>query len=89
VFWFNPSETFIDISDGGTTGSPFKESHWISESGEVDFFILPGPTPSEIYKQYTLLTGDLFFICEVEISYSKHIRHSAIASYIFSGISSM
>eukprot|EP01041_Mallomonas_annulata_P005876 gene5876-11870_t len=55
VFWFNPSETFVDVSKSPTTGSP--ESHWISESGVVDFFLLPGPTPANVYKQYTTLTG--------------------------------
>lgn len=57
VFWFNPSETFIDISDGGSNAKPFKESHWISESGEVDFFLFSGPTVRDIYRQYTSLTG--------------------------------
>lgn len=57
LFWFNPSETFIDVSDGGDPHSPHKESHWISESGEVDFFLLTGPTPAQLYSQYTSLTG--------------------------------
>lgn len=57
VFWFNPSETFIDISDGGSAASPHKESHWMSESGEVDFFLLSGPQVSDVYRQYTMITG--------------------------------
>ena len=57
VFWFNPSETFIDISDGGTPDKPHKESHWVSESGEVDFFLLPGPSLQAVFDQYTRLTG--------------------------------
>jgi alpha 1,3-glucosidase len=58
VFWFNPSETFIDISDGGSSaGSSYKESHWMSESGEIDFFLFPGPTPKEVYQQFTRITG--------------------------------
>lgn len=58
VFWFNPSETFIDLNDAsGGSGDTYKQSHWISESGEIDFFILPGPTPKDIYRQYTLLVG--------------------------------
>jgi alpha 1,3-glucosidase len=60
MFWFNPSETFIDISDAGNPESKdtmHKESHWMSESGEIDFFLLPGPTPSAVYDQYTRLTG--------------------------------
>lgn len=58
VFWFNPSETFIDITDGSNNNkSPYKQTHWISESGEIDFFFLPGPTPTAVYEQYTKLTG--------------------------------
>ncbi len=58
MFWFNPSESFVDVSDGKTThGSIFKESHWISESGEIDVFLLPGPTPKGLMKQYSSLTG--------------------------------
>lgn len=54
VFWFNPTETFVDI-DEDPTGS--KTSHWISESGIIDVFFIPGPTPAELYHQYSLLTG--------------------------------
>lgn len=58
VFWHNPSETFIDISDGlGPLGEPFKESHWISESGNIDFFFFPGTTPRQVFSQYTAITG--------------------------------
>ena len=57
VFWFNPSETFIDITDEGSATKPYKSSHWISESGNVDFFLLPGPSPGSVYSQYTKLTG--------------------------------
>ncbi len=57
VFWFNPSETFIDITDEGTSDKPYKSSHWISESGNIDFFLLPGPSPSSVYSQYTKIMG--------------------------------
>ncbi len=60
VFWFNPSETFIDISDesGSSSGkSSHKASRWISESGNVDFFFLPGPSVKDVYRQYASLTG--------------------------------
>ena len=57
MFWFNPSETFVDIADGGSAALPYKQSHWMSESGEIDFFLLPGPTPAAVYDQYTRLTG--------------------------------
>ncbi|KAJ4496712.1 glycoside hydrolase family 31 protein [Lentinula lateritia] len=48
------SETWIDIS------YPTKKSthtHWISESGIMDVFLLPGPTPEEVFAQYARLTG--------------------------------
>ena len=57
VFWFNPSETFVDVSDGGSNTDSHKESHWISESGEIDFFILPGPLPANVFDQFTRVTG--------------------------------
>lgn len=57
LFWFNPSETFIDVSDGGSNLEPHKESHWISESGEIDFFLISGPSPSSVYKKFTGLVG--------------------------------
>ena len=55
VFWFNPTETFVDIEapddlDGTKT-------HWISESGVIDLFLLPGPNPKSLYHQYATLTG--------------------------------
>jgi hypothetical protein len=50
MFWFNPSETFVDIADGGSRGSPYKQSRWLSESGEVDLFLLPGPDARSIYR---------------------------------------
>ena len=54
VFWFNPTETFVDIEDDDS-GS--KTSHWMSESGIIDVFFIPGPTPHDVYRQYGKLTG--------------------------------
>ncbi|KAJ4471585.1 glycoside hydrolase family 31 protein [Lentinula aciculospora] len=48
------SETWIDIA------YPTKRSthtHWISESGIMDVFLLPGPTPEDVFAQYARLTG--------------------------------
>jgi alpha 1,3-glucosidase len=53
VFWFNPSETFVDITSTDSSST----AHWISESGVIDLFLLPGPDPSSIYQQYAKLTG--------------------------------
>jgi alpha 1,3-glucosidase len=53
VFWLNPTETFVDILGDEES----KTSHWMSESGIIDVFFLPGPSPREFYQQYALLTG--------------------------------
>jgi len=58
VFWFNPSETFVDV-DANETGdsTATTKTHWISESGVLDIFLLPGPDPKAMYRQYARLTG--------------------------------
>merc|ERR1719421_1149326 len=47
TFFFNPSETFIDIRRGSRSdpSAGGLGSHWISESGIIDLFIMPGPNP--------------------------------------------
>lgn len=44
-------------STAGSPSSPYKQSRWLSESGEVDVFLLPGPDVASVYRQYTALTG--------------------------------
>jgi alpha 1,3-glucosidase len=41
-FWLNAAETWIDI-DKSVPGKV--STHWISESGIIDVFLLPGPSP--------------------------------------------
>ena len=53
VFWFNPSETFVDIEDVDSS----KHTHWMSESGVFDLFMMRGPSVNDVMKQYTSLTG--------------------------------
>lgn len=55
AFWHNPSETFVDIATDAATGA--KTSHWMSESGVVDVFLLLGPSSAHFFSQYTHLTG--------------------------------
>ena len=58
ALWFNPSETFVDISRGKTaSGADGTTSYWMSESGVVDVMLLPGPAPEQIFAQYAALTG--------------------------------
>lgn len=53
AFWHNPSETFVDIETVGDS----KKSHWMSESGVLDVFLLLGPSSAQFFSQYTQLTG--------------------------------
>jgi alpha 1,3-glucosidase len=44
----------VDVESAGSSGT---KTHWISESGIVDLFLLPGPDPKTMYEQYARLTG--------------------------------
>lgn len=57
VFWFNPTETFVDVMEVDSEVST--TTHWISESGVVDIFLMPGPNPTSLYRQYSKLTGTM------------------------------
>ncbi|KAH9833520.1 alpha-glucosidase [Rhodofomes roseus] len=48
------SESWIDIGHSSATST---ETHWMSESGILDVFIMPGPTPTDVFAQYSRLTG--------------------------------
>ncbi|XP_049988705.1 neutral alpha-glucosidase C [Alexandromys fortis] len=72
VFWLNASETLVEINmepaveyvltQMGPAAAKQKvrcrtDVRWMSESGIIDVFLLTGPTPSDIFKQYSSLTG--------------------------------
>jgi alpha 1,3-glucosidase len=54
VFHVVGSETWIDVVHPTAQST---STHWISESGILDTFILPGPTPADVFAQYARLTG--------------------------------
>ncbi|KAF8625151.1 hypothetical protein AX15_005536 [Amanita polypyramis BW_CC] len=54
LFYASASETWIDVSHPSQDAT---ETHWISESGILDLFLMPGPTPEKIFNQYAGLTG--------------------------------
>jgi alpha 1,3-glucosidase len=54
VFHVVASETWVDVSHATDKST---ETHWISESGIMDTFLLPGPTPEDVFRQYAKLTG--------------------------------
>jgi len=72
IFWLNASETLVEINTEpavkytltqmGPLAAKQKvrcrtDVHWMSESGIIDVFLLTGPTPSDVFKQYSYLTG--------------------------------
>ncbi|XP_074222054.1 neutral alpha-glucosidase C isoform X3 [Camelus bactrianus] len=71
IFWLNASETLVEISTepavkytltqmGPVAAKQKVESRtdvrWMSESGIIDVFLLTGPTPSDVFRQYSYLT---------------------------------
>lgn len=53
--------------------SPQVDTHWFAESGVIDIFLLFGPTPTDVFRQYAQLTGttplppvSMIHLCVVE-----------------------
>ncbi|KAL8648214.1 MAG: hypothetical protein Q9210_005123 [Variospora velana] len=66
VFWLNAAETWIDIVRSKASSNPLSlgiggttdtQTHWFSENGLLDVFVFLGPTPQDIIKRYSELTG--------------------------------
>ena len=68
VFNVVGSETWIDV---GHPSAQSTHTHWISESGILDIFLLPGPTPADIFAQYTRLTGTPVLPAEWALGYHQ------------------
>ena len=37
--------------------TPQMDTHWFSESGIIDVFVMLGPSPRSVFRQYSRLTG--------------------------------
>ncbi|XP_012865729.1 PREDICTED: neutral alpha-glucosidase C isoform X2 [Dipodomys ordii] len=72
IFWLNASETLVEINTEPAVEYTFTQMgpaaakqkvrprtdvRWMSESGIIDVFLLTGPTPFDVFKQYSFLTG--------------------------------
>lgn len=66
VFWLNAAETWIDITKKKQHTNPLSlgigektdtQTHWISESGILDVFVMMGETPKDMTSKYAELTG--------------------------------
>jgi alpha 1,3-glucosidase len=53
IFWLNSSEMWIDVEQADKSTA----THWMSESGVVDLWIMLGPKPVDVFRQYKLITG--------------------------------
>jgi alpha 1,3-glucosidase len=62
------SETWIDVSHPTFDST---STHWISESGILDLFLLPGPTSPDVFSQYTALTGTPYLPPLFSIAYHQ------------------
>ncbi|SCO82293.1 related to glucosidase II, alpha subunit [Fusarium oxysporum] len=80
VFWFNVAETWVDITKAknqanplslGVGGKTSSHTHWISEAGLLDVFVLLGPTPQDLTKTYGELTGYTAMPQEFAIAYHQ------------------
>ena len=66
VFWNNAAETYVDIkqSSDESVVSPLKnlvsgqeshqQTHWFSESGIIDLYLMIEPSPKDVIRQYTV-----------------------------------
>uniref|UniRef100_A0A1B6GNL0 Glucosidase II subunit alpha n=2 Tax=Cuerna arida TaxID=1464854 RepID=A0A1B6GNL0_9HEMI len=71
VFWHNTAETWVDVASNtdnnvvssivnfvsGSNKEPQVDVHFMSESGIIDVFFMMGPTPHDVFRQYSGLTG--------------------------------
>lgn len=62
------SETWIDVSHPSDKST---KTHWISESGILDLFLLPGPSPDDVFEQYARLTGPTSLPPEWSLGYHQ------------------
>jgi len=66
MLWLNAAETWVDVSKPANSlfakfigsGQPSQiDTHWMSESGVIDVYLFLGPTPRDLFRQYSGLTG--------------------------------
>lgn len=55
MLWLNSAETYVDVR--GSKKEVGKDTHWYSESGIIDIYLIPGPTSADVFHHYLYLTG--------------------------------
>jgi len=56
MLFLNGAEMYVDVEDG----EKMKRTHWFSESGVMDLFLMAAKTPTEVQGQYAQLVGTQF-----------------------------
>ena len=85
LFWLNAAEGWIDVKKGGqgwfSSGDQQVDTFWMFESGIVDVFVMLGPGPKDISRQYGVLTGTTPTPPEFAIAYHqcRYIRDNFFA----------
>jgi len=54
-FLQNMFAKLVDLVKGDEI--PQVDTHWFSESGIIDVFLMLGPQPADVFRQYAALTG--------------------------------
>uniref|UniRef100_H2Z255 Neutral alpha-glucosidase AB n=1 Tax=Ciona savignyi TaxID=51511 RepID=H2Z255_CIOSA len=86
LLWLNSAETWIDVDSSddskgmlgtvfgyfaGQENVPEVNIHWMSESGVIDVYLMLGPSPKDVMRQYTTLTGTTYFPPKWSIAYHQ------------------
>ena len=75
LFWLNAAEGWIDVKKGGqgwfSGGDHQVDTFWMFESGIVDLFVMLGPGPRDVSRQYGALTGNTALPPEFSIAYHQ------------------
>lgn len=48
--------SLMNLVSGGSS-EPHQQTHWFSESGIIDLYLMTGPTPKDVARQYAAITG--------------------------------
>lgn len=54
----NVVSSITGFFSGGDSDPPQVSTHWSSESGIIDLFVMLGPRPMDVFRQYGALTGN-------------------------------